>query len=83
MKYRFTNEETRASWHGDNLFYGVQLTESEYISSIEKITNQDIKRICDHVFNIPKMSIYTFGNYQQKNELHKKLQKTILSTSLT
>lgn len=82
-KYRFTNEETRASWHGDNLFYGVKLTESEYIASIEKINNQDIKRICDHVFNIPKMSIYTFGNYQQKKELQKKLQNTILSTSLT
>ncbi len=81
MKYRFTNEETRASWHGDNLFYGVQLTENEYIAQIEKISNQDIKNICAHVFNIQKMSVYTFGNYHNKKELQKKLQHTFLSSS--
>jgi predicted Zn-dependent peptidase len=73
VKYRFTNEEYRATWHGDNIFYGIQLTEKEYIAYIEKITNEDIKKIFDHVFKFPSMSIYTFGKYKDTKALQKEI----------
>jgi predicted Zn-dependent peptidase len=73
VKYKFTNEEYRATWHGDNIFYGVKLTEKEYIAHIEKITNEDIKNIFHHVFQFVNMSIYTFGKYKDTKTLQKEI----------
>lgn len=74
VKFRFTNEEYRSTWHGDNLFYGVQLTENDFIKLIEKTTNEDIKNICKTVFDLSRMGIYTFGKYQHTHELQQQIR---------
>jgi predicted Zn-dependent peptidase len=81
LKFKFTNEEYRSTWHGDNMFYGVQLTEKEFIKCVEEITNKDIKMICKDVFNVSRMSIYSFGKYQDTHELQKKIRNIHLKTT--
>lgn len=74
IRYRFTSEEYRATWYGNNCFYGVDLTENDVIMHIKNISNDNIKHVCHHVFNLSNMSIYTFGNYTDTKILQKKLQ---------
>lgn len=78
MMYKFTNEEYRASWYGDNLFYGTSQNEQDLFDGIKNITNKDIKKICKEVFQFKRMGIYTSGNYDNKdNELVNKLKDAI------
>jgi predicted Zn-dependent peptidase len=77
MKYRFTNEEYRASWHGDNLFYGCTISEEQYLKYIELITNEDIKSMCKHIFDFTKMSVCTMGNYNDVEELKNNISNLI------
>lgn len=74
VKYQFTNQEYRATWHGDNIFYGVDITEKYYFEQIKNITNKDIKDVCTHVFDMTRMSIYTFGNYNNTKQLQRGLE---------
>lgn len=67
MMYKFTNEEYRASWYGDNLFYGSTQNEKDLFDGITKIRNKDIKTICTEVFNFKKMGVYSNGNYENEN----------------
>lgn len=77
MMYKFTNEEYRASWYGDNLFYGSTQTERDLFNGINKIRNEDIKRICQEVFNFNRMGVYTNGNYDEEQTLAQKLKTKI------
>lgn len=78
VRYRFSNQEYRASWHGDNMFYGVQITESEYIDKIQHITNEDVRNVCTQVFSFKDASIYTFGKYKDGKDLQKKINNIYL-----
>lgn len=78
MMYKFTNEEYRASWYGDNFFYGTSQNEKDLFDGIISITNKDIKNICREVFQFKRMGIYTNGNYgNYNNELVDKLKDTV------
>ena len=77
MMYKFTNEEYKASWYGDNLFYGTNQTQKQLIKDITNINNNDLKKITREVFQYHKMGFYTNGNYDNKNKLHKSLQEII------
>jgi predicted Zn-dependent peptidase len=77
MMYKFTNEEYRASWYGDNLFYGSKQTQKDLMKDINGLTNNDIKQISKEVFQYHKMGFYTNGNYDNKNELYKSLKDLI------
>lgn len=77
MMYKFTNEEYRASWHGDNLFYGSKQTQQDLMKHITNLTNDDIKKISKEVFQYDKMGFYTNGNYDNKNKIYKSLQEII------
>lgn len=79
MMYKFTNEEYRASWYGDNLFYGSTQTEKDLFKSIKKIDNQDVKNICQEVFVLDKMGIYTNGNYDvgHNSQLDSSIRKKV------
>ena len=77
VQYKFANEEYRASWHGDNIFYGVDISEVEYIDSIRNITNDNIKDVCKQVFEVSQMAVYSFGNYFEKNKVKDNIQQTL------
>jgi predicted Zn-dependent peptidase len=77
MMYKFTNEEYRASWYGDNLFYGSTQNEKELFDGIKKIRNEDVKTICREVFNFKRMGVYTNGNYDDERMLLQNLQEKI------
>lgn len=77
MMYKFTNEEYRASWYGDNIFYGSAQTEKDLFDGIDKVRNEDIKTICGEVFNFKKMGVYTNGNYHDARILLHNLQQKI------
>jgi len=81
MMYKFTNEEYRASWYGDNLFYGSKQTQKDLMKDINNISNNDIKRISKEIFQYHKMGFYTNGNYDNKNKLYKSLQELIKTFS--
>jgi predicted Zn-dependent peptidase len=77
IMYRFTNEEYRASWYGDNWFYGSKQTQDELIKAIDKINNNDVKRICKEVFCLDKIGFYTNGNYDNPQELYVSIKDII------
>lgn len=77
-KYKFTSEEYRASWYGDNFFYGVSMTEADMFNAIERITNDDLKRVASEVFDLDKVAIYTMGNYGDGADEHK-VKKELVS----
>jgi predicted Zn-dependent peptidase len=77
MMYKFTNEEYRASWYGDNLFYGTKQTQKDLLDEITKISNNDIKKIARDVFQYNKMGFYSNGNYDNETELYKSLQDVV------
>jgi predicted Zn-dependent peptidase len=77
-KYKFTSEEYRASWYGDNLFYGTLMTEDDMFTAIRNITNDDLKRVASDVFNLSKAAIYTIGSYGE-NANAKKVKKELVS----
>lgn len=81
MMYKFTNEEYRASWYGDNIFYGATQTQQQLIDDIKNISNQDIKRVSKEVFQYHKMGFYSNGNYPDKAELYRSLQDMIKKTN--
>jgi predicted Zn-dependent peptidase len=81
LQYKFTNEEYRASWHGDNLFYGCTYSEKKFIETIKSISNEDIRNITKHIFNFDKMSIYTMGKYHDTRRLRRNLKQMIQSQS--
>lgn len=69
MKYRFIDQESRAKWHGENLFYGCNISESEYLKHIMSITNNSIKSICANVFNFKRMGFMTMGPYDEPKQI--------------
>jgi predicted Zn-dependent peptidase len=69
MKYKFIDQETRTTWHGENLFYGCNISEKQYIDSIESITNEDLKAICQKVFDFKSMGFMTMGSYNEPKEI--------------
>ena len=71
-KYKFTNEEYRASWYGDNLFYGCQFSEKDLLSCIEGITKEDIMRVATEVFDFKSIGIFTMGNYVESQHMVRK-----------
>jgi predicted Zn-dependent peptidase len=77
LRYKFTNEEFRASWHGDNLFYGCKYSEKKFIDTIKSIKNDDIKAVMHDVFGFDKMSVYTMGKYHEPKQLKHDLKKII------
>jgi predicted Zn-dependent peptidase len=77
MMYKFTNEEYRASWYGDNLFYGTKQTQNDLLQDITKISNNDIKKIAKDVFQYDKMGLYSNGKYDNEKELYKSLQEVV------
>ena len=79
MMYKFTNEEYRASWYGDNIFYGTKQTQEDLMNGIKTISNSDIKRIAQEVFQYSKMGLYTNGNYSNVGNLYKMLKCMIQS----
>jgi len=78
MMYKFTNEEYRASWYGDNLFYGSSQNERDLFKSIKRISNSDIKNVCQEVFALDKVGIYTNGNYDNVRGATSQLVKDIV-----
>jgi predicted Zn-dependent peptidase len=69
MKYKFIDQEKRTTWHGENLFYGCKISEKQYIDTIESITNEDIKTICQKVFDFKLMGFMTMGPYSEPKEI--------------
>lgn len=80
MQYKFTNEEYRASWYGDNLFYGVIQTEHQLLKSIQNITNENVKNICQQVFDFDTMGVYTNGNYDNTQKLSNNIRSLFCQT---
>ena len=81
MMYKFTNEEYRASWYGDNLFYGTGQTQQDFLKNITNINNDDIKRVSSTVFQYNKMGFYSNGNYDDKKKIMNTIHKDILKLS--
>lgn len=77
--YKFANEEYRTSWHGDNLFYGCQLTEDEFISSVKAITNNDIIQVAQEVFDFSRVGIFSLGSYDDTTLLKRQIKKQIMN----
>jgi predicted Zn-dependent peptidase len=71
-KLVFTNEQFRTRWYNENKFYGVNITENGYANIIKSITNDDIKNICNEIFDISKIGLLAFGNITDKR-LNKKI----------
>jgi predicted Zn-dependent peptidase len=74
LRYRFINEDQKTTWQGDNLFYGVNVTEEKLFRAIEAIDNSDIKKIAKDIFDPLKLCIYTMGNYHDIKGLRTALQ---------
>ncbi len=81
IMYKFTNEEYRASWYGDNFFYGSKQTEGELLKSINKITNNDVKNLCKDVFDFNKMGFYSNGNYDEERNVGNEIKNVIAQNS--
>lgn len=73
LRYKFANEEFRASWMGDNLFYGCPMSETKFFDTIDAITNDDIKKVCTDVFNFDYMGVYSTGSYMNVRSLKKEI----------
>jgi predicted Zn-dependent peptidase len=69
MKYKFIDQETRTTWHGKNLFYGCNITEKQYIDTVDSITNEELKTICQKVFNFKSMGFMTMGPYSDPKDI--------------
>lgn len=78
LQYRFTNDEYRAAWIGENLFYGCVSSEAELLKFVKSITNDDIKRICSEVFSYDKMGIYSTGSYEDIKQIKKEVNDLLL-----
>lgn len=81
LKYKFANEEYRASWVGDNLFYGCPMTETNFIKGINDISNNDIKAICQEVFDFNRMGVYSTGAYTDIRSIKKDIKSLLLEHS--
>ncbi len=75
LKYRFINEDHRTNWHGDNLFYGVKMSEDKLFNAIETIDNLQIKKVAKYIFESTKRCIYTMGHYTNVKKLQNDLFK--------
>jgi predicted Zn-dependent peptidase len=62
-KYIFADESMKEMWHGNSLFYGLNITKDDYIKMIKNLSNDDIKGVCKHVFNFKRMGVATCGKY--------------------
>ena len=78
LQYRFTNDEYRAAWTGENLFYGCVSSETELLKFVKSITNDDIKRICSEVFSYDKMGIYSTGSYDDIKQIKKDINNLLV-----
>lgn len=69
IKYKFIDQETRTTWYGENLFYGCKTSEKKYIDAIERISNEDLKVICNMVFDFSQMGFMSMGSYDKPNDI--------------
>lgn len=69
IKYKFIDQETRTTWYGENLFYGCTISEKKYIHAIEKISNEDVKTICNKIFDFSKMGFMSMGSYDEPSDI--------------
>jgi len=69
IKYKFIDQETRTTWYGEHLFYGCNTNETKYIDAIERISNDDLKAICNKVFDFSNMGFMSMGPYDEPNEI--------------
>jgi len=80
--YKFTNEEYKTSWYGDNLFYGVEMSENAFTKEIANIKNKDIIHVCNEVFNFQKCGFFSLGTYDDTRKLNRKIKKLTNHISL-
>jgi predicted Zn-dependent peptidase len=73
--YKFTNDEYKASWHGDNIFYGVEMSEKAFTKEIVNIKNKDIIDVCNEVFDFSKCGFFSLGTYDDTRKLTRKIKK--------
>jgi predicted Zn-dependent peptidase len=69
IKYKFIDQESRSEWHGENIFYGCKLSEQKYIDMVMSINNDDIRKICQKVFNLKEMGFMTMGPYDKPKDI--------------
>lgn len=77
LKYKFANEEFRASWVGDNLFYGCPISVSKFFQMIDDIDNTHFMTTCRKVFVFNRMGIYSTGAYNNIRTIKKEIVQLI------
>ncbi len=77
LKYNFTNDNFKTTFYGEALFYGVNISEAEYLRIAEKITNDDIKNIANTVFDFTKIGVLTYGEYKNKTAMEKLITEQV------
>jgi predicted Zn-dependent peptidase len=76
-KIVFADELFKTSWHSENSFYNVKLTEKQYEDIIINMTNEEIKSCCNELFDVSKMGLLSYGNYNSSKKLIYGLKKII------
>lgn len=76
-KYLFTDESIKDMWYGNNLFYQTNITKDMMIQEIEKLSNNDLKKICKTLFDMNQVGIVSYGNYSNPKKIENELKNTI------
>jgi predicted Zn-dependent peptidase len=77
LKYNFTNDNYKTMFFGESLFYGVDISEEQYLTIVNKITNDDIKNIANIVFDFTKIGVLTYGEYKNKTAMEKLITEQV------
>jgi len=64
IKYLFSDEHMSEHWHCNNIFFQMNLDVDAFINLIKRIKNDDIKKVCNTVFNFVSMGIASLGDYK-------------------
>jgi len=63
QKYAFTNDYYNTIFTGEAIFYNSFISKEDYFEFINNISNDDIIKIANQIFDFSKMGILTYGKY--------------------
>lgn len=68
-RVKFASEDYRTEWHGTNHFYEDATSEPQYLRMIETMTPQDVRGVCQKVFDFDKQSVLAVGDYPEPSQM--------------
>jgi predicted Zn-dependent peptidase len=73
QKYALTNDEFKTILHGESLFYDSDISNQDYVESIQKIIVDDVIEISKRIFDFSKVGILSYGRYPHQTTTEKHL----------